>query len=87
VFAVLNCEAGCASRPLHKRTKILFSWRKILFVQSDDDEYRSVFEFNLDAGLLIVGPARSEWNVLRATDGERFVVTDKGHDFSGEFVN
>lgn len=31
--------------------------------------------------LLIVGPARTEWKVLRDTDGERFVVMNKGHGF------
>jgi len=28
-----------------------------------------------------------EWNVLRETDGERFVVPEKGCCFSGEFAD
>jgi hypothetical protein len=34
----------------------------------------------------MVGPQKSEWNVLRTTDGERFVVIDKGYDFSGDLI-
>jgi len=34
----------------------------------------------------MVGPASSEWKVLRATDGERFVVTYKNNVFSGELL-
>jgi len=34
----------------------------------------------------MVGPVPSEWHVLRATDGERFVVIFKGYDFSGDLL-
>jgi len=37
--------------------------------------------------LLIVGPATSEWNLLRETDGERFVAVKEEYGFSGEFVS
>jgi hypothetical protein len=35
----------------------------------------------------MVGPCVREWNVLRETDGERFVALKKGCGFSGEFAN
>jgi hypothetical protein len=34
----------------------------------------------------MVGPAPGEWNVLRATDGERFVINNKGMIFSGDLL-
>jgi hypothetical protein len=34
----------------------------------------------------MVGPVPSEWHVLRATDGERFVVAYKDNDFLGELL-
>ena len=34
----------------------------------------------------MVGPALGEWHVMRATDGERFVVISKGYDFSGDLL-
>ena len=36
--------------------------------------------------LLMVGPVPGEWNLLRATDGERFVVTFKNNGFWGELL-
>jgi hypothetical protein len=33
----------------------------------------------------MVGPPLCEWTVLRDTDGERFVLLNKGCIFSGEF--
>ena len=36
--------------------------------------------------LLMVGPVPGEWNLLRATDGERFVVTQKNNGFWGELL-
>jgi hypothetical protein len=41
----------------------------------------------LSSGLCIVGPPPIVWKVLRDTDGERFVVMNKGYGFSGEFVS
>jgi hypothetical protein len=35
----------------------------------------------------MVGPPPIVWKVLRDTDGERFVVMNKGYGFSGEFVS
>ena len=35
----------------------------------------------------MVGPVSNESNVLRATDGERFVFTLKGYDFARDFDN
>jgi len=34
----------------------------------------------------MVGPVAGEWNVLRATDGERFVVSYKNNGFMGELL-
>jgi hypothetical protein len=34
----------------------------------------------------MVGPAPGEWNVLRATDGERFVASGKGYDFARDLL-
>ena len=41
---------------------------------------------NLRQRLLMVGPAPGEWNLLRATDGERFVVNYKNNGFPGELL-
>jgi hypothetical protein len=41
---------------------------------------------NICQRLLMVGPAASEWNVLRTTDGERFVVALKNNGFWGELL-
>jgi hypothetical protein len=35
----------------------------------------------------MVGPASSEWKVLRATDGERFVIIWKRHIFSRDLLS
>jgi hypothetical protein len=42
---------------------------------------------NLHQRLLMVGPASSEWKVLRATDGERFVVICKDMIFSRDLLS
>jgi len=34
----------------------------------------------------MVGPVPGEWNLLRATDGERFVVSYKNNGFWGELL-
>jgi len=34
----------------------------------------------------MVGPVPGEWNLLRATDGERFVVNYKNNGFWGELL-
>ena len=34
----------------------------------------------------MVGPAAGEWNLLRATDGERFVGRRKNNGFWGELL-
>ena len=39
----------------------------------------------LCTGLLLVGPWTILWKVLRDTDGERFVATNKGCIFQGDF--
>jgi hypothetical protein len=59
--------------------------KKTFFFTPINRAHLSEFEIFIKR-LLMVGPAPCEWNVLRATDGERFVPRGKGYDFSRDLI-
>src|SRR5712664_3531105 len=61
------------------------SVKKFFFLTGDQTKF--VFHTShVRQRLLMVGPVRSEWHVLRATDGERFVIPTKIMIFLGELL-
>jgi hypothetical protein len=52
-----------------------------IFLLPPTNDPVSFFKTDLRERLLMVGPCSSEWNVLRDTDGERFVRSSKAAIF------
>jgi hypothetical protein len=73
-----NTEASNLHKPGDPRLKDFFS-----SLATKPDLFS---DCNLRHRLLMVGPVQGEWNVLRTTDGERFVVLTKDNGFWGELL-